>query len=159
MKFFRTRKKLYNAYQLLDQMSERLAEHQTQIEVMAEALNKKDADLLAFVDRLHENMGGELKLDSEAAALSRLRVIRGQAERYTAIMDMIHGDYDADAALLKRVACALGTADFEVNHIISRAGHLAAAHVRELALKRELADAKQEIEELKDEVICESEYE
>ena len=153
MKFFRTRKKLYNAYQLLDQMSERLAEHQTQIEVMAEALNKKDADLLAFVDRLHENMGGELKLDSEAAALSRLRVIRGQAERYTAIMDMIHGDYDADAALLKRVACALGTADFEVNHIISRAGHLAAAHSREMALKRELADAKTEIEGLKEELI------
>ena len=158
MKFLQVRKQLKEADGLLNQMSTRLHDHQRQIEVMGEALNRKDGELLKFVDKLHENMGGTLKLSCEADALSRLRVIRDQAERYTAIMDVIHGTYDADETLRKRIACALGTASFDVHNIISRAGNLAAAHSRELALKRELADAKAEIEELESEVLGDGEW-
>lgn len=158
MKFLQVRKQLKEADAMRDAMSERLFEAQTQIEVMGEALNRKDGELLKFVDKLHENMGGTLKLTCEADALSRLRVIRDQAERYTAIMDVIHGTYDADKTMLKRVACALGTADFDVHNIISQAGNLAAAHSRELALKRELEEAKTEIEELESEVLGDGEW-
>ena len=158
MKFFRLNKQIKEANALLGRMSDRLHEHQTQIEVMSEALNQKDTNMLELVGRLHENMGGTRVPKNEDDALVRLRSIRAQADRYQEIIAMVHGEYDADNALLKRVACALGTADFEVNHIISRAGHLAAAHSRELALKRELAEAKTEIAELEDEARAEGEW-
>lgn len=148
MKFFRLNKQLKQVAALRDAMSDRLHEAQVQIEVMAQALDQKDAELMAFVGRLHENMGGELRLESEGDALARLRVIRAQAEMFTAIMDVIEGRYDADQALLKRVACALGISQFDVNSVISQAGRLAGAHSRELALIHKVKQLEEEIEEL-----------
>jgi hypothetical protein len=152
MKFFQLNKTIDAMEAQVVDMGERLHEHQTQIEVMAEALNQKDVAMLEFIGKLHENMGGTRTLKTEDEALARLRTIRAAADRYYAIIDMMRGDYDADAALLKRVACALGTADFESNHIINRAGYLAAAHSREQALKRELDEAGTEIAELEEEL-------
>lgn len=152
LNFFKVRKQLIEANVQRDSMSEQLYTHQRTIEVMADTLEQKDAALLEFVGRLHENMGGELKLTCEGDALARLRVIRAQAERYTAILDMIHGSYDADEALLKRVACALGTSQLDVNSIISRAGHLAGAQSKNIELTLKIAEMQQEIEELEGEL-------
>lgn len=151
MKFFRLNKLVKEADAMRNAMSERLHEAQVRIEVMAKALEQKDEALMEFVGKLHENMGGELKLTCEADAMARLRVIRAQAERYTAIMDVIDGRYDADEALLKRVACALGTSQFDVNSIISQAGHLAGVMSKNAELTLRVAKMQQEIEELEDE--------
>jgi hypothetical protein len=147
MKLFKRWREMMKAAEQLDAMSERLFEAQTQIEVMADALEQKDKALLEFVGRLHENMGGDLKLDSEAAALSRLRVIREQAERFTAIMDVVEGRYGADEQLLKRVACALGTSNFSAANVISRASQLAGAHLKVIQLERQVASMQQELDE------------
>lgn len=152
LNFFRVRKQLSALNGILDAMEERLHEHQVQIEVMGEALTRKDDEMLAFVHRLHETMGGDQKLMCEGDALARLRVLRSQSDQYTAIMDAVNGRYCADIALRKRLACSLGCAQFDADTITKRAIQLAGELSKNGELTRELGEKEQEISDLNNEL-------
>jgi hypothetical protein len=111
-----------------DAMADRLAEFQTQIEVAAQALDRKDSELFEFIGKLHNTMGGATRPTCESEAMDRLRVIRAQADKYLAIRDALSGNLDVDATLLKRLACAMGTAELDVESVIGRANALAKVH-------------------------------
>lgn len=130
-----------------DKMSDRLAEFQIQIEVAAEALAQKDAELFEFIERLHNTMGGLTRPTCESDALDRLRVIRAQADKYVVIRDALAGRIDPDAMLIRNLACAMGTAELNAVAIIARAqtlvktNHLNTQLVQEVkSLQRQLDD-------------------
>lgn len=160
LNFFRVRKQLSEVTALLDAMGDRLHDHQVQIEVMGEALTRKDDDNLAFVHRLHETMGGDQKLMCEGDALARLRVLRGQSDKYLDMVAAMRGDYDAEGALLRRLACALGCAQFDLDTIVKRAAQLASELPKNVKLTRELEEKRQKVEDLEDELdeIVEASY-
>lgn len=133
-----------------DAMSNRLAEFQTQIEVAAQALDKKDIELFHFISRLHNTMGGETQPANESEALDRLRVIRAQADKYLAIRDALAGSLDVDAVLLKRLACAMGTSEIDCEAVIGRANALAKVHVTNGELNRENERLRAEVDRLDD---------
>jgi hypothetical protein len=152
MKFFRLNKKVAELERHTCDLEKRLYEMQTTVEVQSDALNQKDVALMEFVHKLHETMGGEKKLTCEEDALARLRVLRDQSDRYLAIRSVIRGDYDAEEALLKRLACSLGCSQFDVENVIKRAGVLAGVLSENVGLKHELRNSKDLIEELEDEL-------
>lgn len=152
LNFFRVRKQLSELNDLLDAMGDKLHDHQVQIEVMGEALTQKDNDMLAFVHRLHETMGGNQKLTCEGDAMARLRVLRSHSDQYIAIMDVVNGNYCADFTLRKRIACSLGCAQFDTETIVKRASHLAGELPKNIELTRELGEKEQEIAELNEEL-------
>lgn len=132
-----------------EQMGAQLENHQRTIEVMGEALTEKDTASAEFVGRLHETMGGAQALTCEGDALARLRVLRAHADQYIAIRDVLAGRFDPSVAVLKRVACAVGCAQFDVETVVERAGQIAQANT---ASKRELATAMGRVDELEGEL-------
>lgn len=138
-----------------DDLSDRLAEFQTQVEVAAEALTRKDVELLEFISRLHETMGGidgsRSAPKNEAEALDDLRDIREGADQYMAVLDVINGVFDADEHLLKRMACAAGCSQWDADTVIKRVGYLAAMQSTNAGLQRELAASRGKVEELEEE--------
>ncbi len=152
MKFFALNKKIAHLESLLSDMEERLMEHQATVEVMADALEQKDVALGDFILELHEGMGGEVVPKNKGATLERLRQIRDGYDRYTAIREVMAGMYSMEAGFLKRLACALGCAQWDVETILGRAGILSGAHVKNAELYRELTLEKQKVRELEDEL-------
>lgn len=152
MKFFRLNKTIDEMEAQLTDMSERLHEMQVTVEVQSEALTQKDVELMEFVHKLHETMGGEKRLNSEADALARLRELRGNSDTYLAIRAVIRGNYDPDAELLRRLACAVGTSQLDVDSVIRRAAQLSTALTKNAGLQYELRNAKSLIEELEEEI-------
>lgn len=152
MKFFRLNKEINDQEAQLTDMAERLHEMQVTVEVQSEALTQKDEELMKFVALLHETMGGEKKLRTEADALSQLRLLRGQSDTYLAIRAAIRGDYDPDAALLRRLACSLGTSQLDVESVIARAAQLSTVLAKNAGLEYELRNSKELVDELEDEL-------
>lgn len=122
-----------------DAMSDRLYEFEVQVKVAGEALVQKDSELHVFIEQLHNTMGGATLPTCESEALARLRVLRAQSDKYVAIRDALSGSLDADATLLRRLACAMGTADLSVESVIDRANTLAKMNVANGELKRTIA--------------------
>lgn len=153
--FGSNRKTLRNAThkRLLEEnnkLSDRLFEFQTQIEVMGEALEMAEKRMLRFIDQLHNTMGGASVPTCEAEALDALRFIRGRADKYVAIREVLAGRFDPDQAILRRIACAVGTSQLDIESVIKRAGQLSQVNSKNAELTRDLVRARQEIEELED---------
>ena len=134
-----------------DAMADRLAEFQIQVEVAAQALDKKEIELFDFIGRLHNTMGGETQPANESEALDRLRVIRAQADNYLTIRGALAGNLDVDAVLLKRLACAMGTSALDVESVIGRANALAKVNVANGELVRENEQLLDRIDRLENE--------
>ena len=134
-----------------EQLSKHCADHQTYVEVAAEALERKDQELMAFIHKLHNTMGGEHVPTCEAEALEALRLIRGRADKYLAIREVLAGKFDPDQAILRRIACSVGTSQLDIDSVVERAGELSNVHVKNAEMFRELVEARRRIEELEDE--------
>lgn len=151
MKIPKTRGRLVRENAELEQqmrdMEAQLEVSQAQIEVMNMAVEREAQKTVDFIGRLVHTMGegygGEIS--DEAGTLAQLRVIRGRADKYVAIRDVLAGRFDPDDWLLKRLACALGTSQVDQKSVIERAGVLATANVRAAQMEVELRKAQDEL--------------
>lgn len=134
-----------------EQLSQRCAEHQTTVEVAIAAMERKDKELMEFIHKLHNTMGGDSVPTCEAEALAQLRVIRGRADKYLAIREVLAGRFNPDEHVLRRIACAVGTSHLDLDSVVERAGQLSQVHVKNAELFRELTEANQRIDELENE--------
>ena len=103
---------------------------------------------------MHETIGDVKYLKSpknEEQALDRMRRIREKSDKYQAICEVMAGNFDADEHLLKRLACAVGCSQFDVETVVARAGQLAAVNATNAGLQRELAGERQKVEWLEEE--------
>lgn len=126
-------------------MSDHLANHQSQIEIMAEVIEKKDKQILDFISRIHETIGGDMTPTTEDETLAILREQRAHADLYRNIREVLAGRYDADASLLRNLACALGCSQFDSDSVIRRGSSLAVSNRQ---MKSDLANAAKRIVEL-----------
>lgn len=138
-----------------EQLSERCEEHRVTASVATEAMEK---EISAFVLHLHEAIGGEVPPTNEGELLEVIRRVREDADSYRAIRDVMGGKFKPDVMLLKRIACAVGTSQFDAETVIGRAGILSGAHVKNAELFRELTVANQKIEALQEGVRRLSDY-
>lgn len=135
--------------QQLEQMSDRLAELQTQIEVAQQDLDRRDAAFVNHITRLNEVIGAECS--TEDLTYDAIRRLREKAERMQSIQDVIDGSFEPDAELVRQFACAIGSAKFDVNSLLTRAEMLASVHSRNAEMYRQLAHKQARIAELEDE--------
>ena len=133
---------LKEANELLEQQSERLFEMQTTIEVQAEALEKSDRQLMDFVGKLGEIMGGEVA--NEEGAIARLEQLRRKADRLDAVAKVLDGNYSPDEAFRRDLACALRRKDADYAGLLLRAAELADVEQKNAELFRQLVEAKRE---------------
>lgn len=63
---------------------------------------------------------------------------------------MCAGNYNADAALLRKLACALGTSHLNTASVIARADQLVAVRTENLKLQGDLLVARERIDDLED---------
>lgn len=133
---------LKEANELLEQQSERLFEMQTTIEVQAEALEKSDRQLMDFVGKLGEIMGGEVA--NEEGAIARLEQLRRKADRLDAVAKVLDGNYSPDEAFRLDLACALRRKDADEIGLLLRAAELADVEAKNAELFRQLVEAKQD---------------
>ena len=133
---------LKEANELLEQQSERLFEMQTTIEVQAEALEKSDRQLMDFVGKLGEIMGGEVA--NEEGAIARLEQLRRKADRLDAVAKVLDGNYSPDEAFRRDLACALRRKDADHAGLLLRAAELADVEQKNAELFRQLVEAKRE---------------
>ena len=134
--------------ELIEGLSNQLALSQTHIEVAAEALDHKDAEMFALIEKLHQTMGGKRTPKNESEALERLREMRAHADLYLSIREVLAGRFTADKALLRRLACSLGTAQMDVDTVMARAGQM----TNVMAVNRQLSAKVERLErEIEDE--------
>lgn len=149
---FRRKKKRDQELQELrdqnEQLSTRCAEHQTHVEVANEAMNRNEAALMEFLRRLHHTMGGKKEPTCEEDTIADLRRIRAQSDMYLNIRAMLAGRFNADEALVRRIACAVGTSMLDVDSVVERAGQLSQVHAENIRLNQELEKAQRRIEAL-----------
>jgi len=125
-----------------ERLSDRLAQFQTVIEIQAEALSRKDAEMDAFVAKLHATMG--VPVSTEEDTFESLRTQRAHADLYRNIRAVLAGRYDADDALMRRLACAMGCSQWDSGSLVRRASNLAVGNRK---LELDLAQARARIEE------------
>lgn len=121
----------------LEAMSDRLAEHQTRVEVMSEMLDRSDADLLALIARLQDAAG--LERANVEALVDGLRSMRYRVDMLERIRDILAGAViDPGSELLRNLSTAFGMErDANGEDIVQRGMELAEAHTRAAALYRE----------------------
>lgn len=130
------------ATQQNEALSDHLHNHQQTIEVMGEALERKDKQLMEFVDRIHETLGGDVTPTCESETLDALRETRAHADLYRNIRKVLAGQYDAEEALCKRLACALGCSQWDAETLIRRASNLGVSNRQ---LTGELASSREDL--------------
>ena len=131
-----------DAEELLGQMSERLHEMQTTVEVQAEALEKSDRQLMDFIGKLNQIIGGEVA--NEEGAIARMEQLRRKADRLDAVAKVLDGNYSPDEAFRRDLACALRRKDADHAGLLLRAAELADVEQKNAELFRQLVEAKQD---------------
>lgn len=134
----------------INDLGDRLVEQQTRIELMQVEIVTKDEEYLKFISELHEHMGESVT--GRDHTLQYVAGLRAQAETMQTIQIMLAGQYDADAALLRRLACAMGTSHMDLNSVVQRAGVLSQVNVRNAELERLVRQKEDKIDELEDEL-------
>ena len=81
-----------------------------------------------------------------------VRIVRVLAEKMRLLQSVLAGEFEADEALLRKLAAGFGMSTWAVKDVVARGSVLAGALGREKALERELGKARARIEELRDEL-------
>ena len=150
------KKKLQISNEQVDALGDRLMEHQTRIELMQVEIVTKDEEYLLFIAELHEHMGRSVS--GREHTLQYVANLRAQAETMQSIKAILAGQYDADAALLRRLACSMGTSHMDVDSVVQRAGVLSQVNVRNAEMERTVRQKQDTIDELEIELEDENGY-
>ncbi len=129
----------------LQALSDRLAEHQATIEVMAEALDLKDAEFLDCMEQLQT--AGGFEFSNVDALADGIRGLRGEANTLAGIRDLLAGKLDPDKQLLMFLAISLGADSEELDDVTSRAQELSNAQMRAAELFRQNLELRQAAED------------
>lgn len=132
-------------------LSDRLHEMQVRVEAAQEDANRVDAEFRQIVGKIAEAIDlGEQQDRSLHGMLSRIGDLRRKAEIVDLFDRVRGGRFDPDKELLRRVACAVGTATVgTVDTVLKRVNALAGmpGQIRGLELERDrLRDRVEELD-------------
>lgn len=136
-----------------DQLADRLHEMQVRVELAQQDLDRRDRQFLEHVQKLADALGLEYEKVTEQVVLDEIRAVRSKGERLDLFYDVASGNFDPDRELLRRVACAVGTATVgDVKATLERLGALTAMPGKVANLERELAETKAELMDLREDM-------
>lgn len=89
---------------------------------------------------------------SEAGVIIALTTIREDANNWRTVLDVAEGSFNADEALRRRIACALGTSSVREAGLLARAAELARSKAEGYELRALLQEARERAAKLEDQL-------